>query len=108
MQCGALRCAESPTDTKKREITDVIPLFLARLMRFERRFCAQSVHVGDGTRKTYAMRRIAVRLISHRYEKERNNRCYPSLFGTLDAIRTHDLPLRRRMLYPAELQAHIV
>ena len=29
------------------------------------------------------------------------------LFGTLEGIRTPDLPLRRRPLYPTELQAQI-
>ena len=29
-----------------------------------------------------------------------------SFFFDSDAIRTHDLPLRRRMLYPAELLNH--
>ena len=28
---------------------------------------------------------------------------HPLFLFTLDAIRTHDLPLRRRLLYPAEL-----
>ena len=27
-------------------------------------------------------------------------------YGTLDEIRTHDLPLRRRTLYPTELRGH--
>ena len=31
----------------------------------------------------------------------------PAFCGTLDEIRTHDLPLRRRTLYPAELQGLI-
>ena len=31
----------------------------------------------------------------------------PWPLGTPGAIRTRDLPLRRRMLYPAELRAHI-
>ena len=32
---------------------------LARLMRFERRFCAEKVRIGDDTRKTCAMLCIA-------------------------------------------------
>ena len=30
------------------------------------------------------------------------------LFGTLEGIRTPDLPLRRRPLYPTELQAQML
>ena len=29
-----------------------------------------------------------------------------SVFGALEGTRTPDLPLRRRLLYPAELQTH--
>ncbi len=32
---------------------------------------------------------------------------FSALFGALEGIRIPDLPLRRRTLYPAELQAHI-
>ena len=32
---------------------------------------------------------------------------YSGYFGTPEGIRTSDLPLRRRSLYPAELQAHM-
>ena len=41
---------------------------------------------------------------SQRYHKKirQDKKTYPVLF-TRDAIRTHDLPLRRRLLYPAEL-----
>ncbi len=39
------------------------------------------------------------------HEIRQDNKCHPVLF-TLDAIRTHDLPLRRRLLYPAELPRH--
>lgn len=30
-----------------------------------------------------------------------------SCSGVLDAVRTHDLTIRNRVLYPAELQGHI-
>ncbi len=33
---------------------------------------------------------------------------FSALFGALEGIRIPDLPLRRRTLYPAELQAHIL
>ena len=37
-------------------------------------------------------------------KKRPNTRWVFGLFGTPGAIRTRDLPLRRRMLYPAELR----
>ena len=36
------------------------------------------------------------------------NKGFDAWVGTPGAIRTRDLPLRRRMLYPAELRAHII
>ncbi len=33
---------------------------------------------------------------------------FETVFGALEGIRIPDLPLRRRTLYPAELQAHII
>ena len=43
------------------------------------------------------------RLISSLSQANKKDEINPSFLFTLDAIRTHDLPLRRRLLYPAEL-----
>ena len=40
-------------------------------------------------------------------QKKRKNRLNKGYNGIPDGIRTHDLPLRRRMLYPAELPKYI-
>ncbi len=40
-------------------------------------------------------------------DKKRTKLLLRSFFGALEGIRIPDLPLRRRTLYPAELQAHI-
>ena len=37
------------------------------------------------------------------FNVDKKDEINPSFLSTLDAIRTHDLPLRRRLLYPAEL-----
>ena len=41
------------------------------------------------------------------YRKSARNIGVSGTFGTPEGIRIPDLPLRRRTLYPAELQAHI-
>ena len=43
------------------------------------------------------------RLISSLSQANKKTGISPVFLFTLDAIRTHDLPLRRRLLYPAEL-----
>ena len=42
-----------------------------------------------------------------RKEKVPRNLDFSALFGALARIRTGGVPLRRRTLYPAEVQAHI-
>ena len=43
-----------------------------------------------------------------RKAKVPRNLDFSALFGTLEGIRTPDLPLRRRPLYPTELQAQML
>ncbi len=50
---------------------------------------------------------IAVMRLAHiQHKKERLLLAEQPLFFTPDAIRTHDLLLRRQSLYPAELRGH--
>ena len=59
-------------------------------------------------RKWFTRRRLSPLTHNHP-QKAADHYAYKSLIyieiGPPGAIRTHDLPLRRRLLYPAELQA---
>ena len=49
------------------------------------------------------LERIILFSHAHKVNKKRKRTSLILFLFTLDAIRTHDLPLRRRLLYPAEL-----
>ena len=51
-------------------------------------------------------RKLTQEMCEQRKVKVPRNLDFSALFGALEGIRIPDLPLRRRTLYPAELQAH--
>ena len=67
-------------------------------------FCQCVLHKRKIAPASAHSRRTLQSLESFLYVNKNRVRTSPTLFlFTRDAIRTHDLPLRRRLLYPAEL-----